>query len=518
MKTNNTALKSKKTSTVLFISVFIMEFTLGVYYGYFQDFKMQDAFARTANAFYVFFVDPPRFASIGLVWNPLPSMLQLPLVALSQLWKPLVTHGIAASMVSSLFAAGSVVVLFRTFIKLNISVKYTSLCLILYVFNPFIYFYGFNGMSEGITFFFMIYGVTCLILWMKEGEAHYIMRIALALALAFFCRYEAIPFAAAMGIGVLIVLFFGSSVKKFSPTGSIKERYYYAEGTAIILYTPLLFAVFLWIAFNWVISGNPLYFLNSAYSNSAYLSLSTGVSDTPWEILVHVAEKSVPFIPLFIGIVVVRILSNRILKYDFFVLLGLVGALIAFHYMMLLSGSSYGWLRFFAYVLPITFAWLPYELVEITKADAVRKFIMNGIIVFCLFASWGLTLNVLENPQKSPEEHSSMGTTESRRIAEYINENLTEERILADSFVTGEILVNLKQMSNMVVTASLDFYDCLENPRKHGITYLLVPDPEEGTGSLDALNSRYPGLYAGKEEWCTEEKIFAGFKLFKVIY
>ncbi len=517
MKTNNIA-HNRRILSGLFIGIFIMEIALGIYYGYFQDFKMQDAFARTANAFYVFFVAPPRFASIGLVWNPLPSVLQLPLVFLSQIWKPLVTHGIAASIISSLFAAGSVVVLFRTFIKLNISVKYTFLCLFLYAFNPFIYFYGFNGMSEGITFFFMIYAESCLILWMKEGEAHYIMRIAFALALAFFCRYEAIPFAAAMGIGVLILLFFGPSVKNGVPAGSIKESYYYAEGTAIVLYTPLLVAVILWISFNWVISGNPLYFLNSAYSNSAYLSLSSGVSDTPWEILFYVVEKSLPFIPLFVGIVVVRILNGRLLRYDFFVLLILSAALIAFHYIMLLSGSSYGWLRFFAYVLPITFAWLPHELAEIAKADKVLKFTMSSVIILSLLVSWGLTLSVLENPQKSPEEHSSMDTTESRRIAEYIDENLPEERILTDSFVTGEILVNLKQMSNMVVTASLDFYDCLENPHKYGITYLLVPDPEEGTGSLDALNSRYPGLYAGKEEWCTEEMIFTGFKLFKVIY
>ncbi len=510
---------SRKTLTILFIVVFILELAAGIYYGYFLDSKMQDAFARTANAFYVFFVEPPRFASIGLVWNPLPSVLQLPLVAFANLWKPLVTHGIAACVISSLFAAGSVIVLVRTFLRLKISLTITSLIVALYAFNPFIFFYGFNGMSEGITFFFMIYAVSCMVLWMQEGDAHYIMRIAFALALAFFCRYEAVPFAAAIGLGVLIVIFFGPAVKGFAPRGQLKETYYYAEGTAIVLYTPLLFAVFLWILFNWVISGNPLYFLNSAYSNSAYLSLTSGVTETPWELFRNVVcEKSVSFIPVFAGIVLVRIIRGKLIKHDFFVLLVMVLAVILFHFLMLLSGSSYGWLRFFSYVFPITVAWLPYELVQINQEKSARKLILQGILILSLLVSWGLTSSALGNPQKSPEEHSSMGTTESRRIAEYINENLQEERVLMDSFVTGEILVNIDHMSNIVVTSSLDFYDSLENPQKFGITYILVPNPDEGTGSLDALNTRYPGLYAGQEDWCELEIQFEGFKLYKVIY
>ena len=509
----------RKTVTILFMVIFIAELAGGIYYGYFLDVKMQDAFARTANAFYVFFVEPPRFASIGLVWNPLPSMLQLPLVAFSQIWKPLVTHGIAAAIISSLFAAGSVVILFKTFLRLNISLKLTFIIICLYTINPFIFFYGFNGMSEGLMFFFMIYAISCLVLWMKEGAAHYIMRIAFALALAFFCRYEAIPFAAAIGVGVLIIIFFGPAVKSFAPQGQLKETYYYAEGTTIILYTPLLFAVFLWIMFNWVISGYPFYFFNSVYSNSAYLSLTSGVTETPWELFRNVVwEKSAPFIPVFAGIVIVRIIRGKLFKHDFFVLLIMVLAIILFHYLMLLSGSSYGWLRFFSYVLPITVAWLPYEIDQINQEAYIRRVLLQGILVISLLVSCGLTLNTLGDLQKSPEEHGSNVTTESRRIAEYINENLQEERVLMDSFVTGEILVNIDNMSNIVVTASPDFYESLENPHKLGITYLLVPNPNEGTGSLDALNIRYPDLYAGRKDWCELEVIFEGFKLFRVIY
>ena len=509
---------ARSTMLTIFLIVFGLEMIGGVYVGYFKDLRMVDAFARTANAFYVLFVDPPRFASIGLIWNPLPSITQLPFVVLAGIWKPLVTHGIAAAVATSLFAAGSAVILFRTFCRFNIDKKFIAILLTLYLSHPFIFYYGFNGMSEGFFFFFMIYAVSYMTLWISEGSPDYIIHMAFALALAFFCRYEAIPLAAALGIGVLIVIFFSPREKKFIPVNDRKEKYFYAEGTALILYTPFVFSIFLWILFNWVISGNPLYFANSSYSNSSYQTISPMSTTAPWESLVYAAGKLTSFIPLFIGIVAVRIMNRSLFKYDFYVLLSLVLAMLGFHYAMLITGSSWGWLRFFSYVLPIAFAWLPYELAQPAKDQFSRK-LAPIILIVSLTISWGAACNVLADPQKSLEEHSLNNTTdESRRIAGYINDNLVDSKLLTDSFATGEILVNLNSMSNVITSASLDFSDIIENPRKYEIEYILLTDPQLRTGALDALNQQYPGLYSGQEDWCAQEKVFESFKLFKVIY
>jgi len=503
---------TQKSLLILFAAVFGLELAGGVYMGYFRETVVGDAYSRTANAFYVFFVEPPRFASIGLVWNPLPSVLQLPFVAWAGIWKPMVTHGIAAAIVNSLFAAGTAVILFKTFVRFNIAKIYTAVLLLLYASNPFIYYYGFNGMSEEIFFFFMIYVVLCMTLWIKEGTPDYIVRIAFFLAIAFFCRYEAIPFAAAVGIGVLLIIFFSPREKAFIPAADKKERYSYAEGTAIVLYTPIIFSILLWILFNWAISGNPLYFLNSAYSNAAQ-SQYTSLAETPWEALVCAAKKTAPFIPVFFGIVVIRIIKGKLFRHDFFILLVMVVLMLAFHYLMLLADSSYSWVRFFSYVLPISFAWIPYELSQTTNGYAQKFFC--SILIISLLISWGLTKKVLDDPQS--DERTCFVTVEPRRIANYINETLSEEKILADSFMTYGTILGLNDMSNMVISASLDFYNAVDNPREYGITYILVPKPE-GIGSLDALNSRYPGLYAGEEDWCSEAMAFDGFKLFKVIY
>ncbi|MDR3599037.1 MAG: hypothetical protein P4L49_00890 [Desulfosporosinus sp.] len=498
----------------IFCLVFFLEMAGGIYYGYFQQIVLNDAFSRTANAYYVLFIKPVRFASIGLVWNPLPSVLQLPFVVFAKVWKPMVTNGISAALVTSAFAAGSCVLLYRAFLRYKISKFKAIILLVLYGSNPFIFFYGFNGMSEMIIFYMIIYVVLCLTLWIHEGTPSYIMKIGLTLALAFYCRYEAIPFAAAVGVGVLIIIFFSTKEKQFIPPSNRKERYFYAEGTGIILYTPLLYAIFVWIIFNWVINGNPLYFLNSAYSNSSQSQYAAFVG-TPLTAFFYVLNKSLPFLPVFMAIIIVRIINRRLLKSDFLILLCLVATMILFHFLMLLIGNSFGWLRFFAYALPICMAWLPYELSQVK--NKVKQTLVFVILAFSLLVSSILTGYYLASPELSPEEHNLIISSESRQVAEYINNNLQDELILVDSFLTGGVVLNIDNIDNIVTSASLNFYDVVDNPRKYGITYILVPD-QSGIGHLDAINSKYPNLYANNVDWCVEVKDFDGYRLFKVIY
>lgn len=504
----------RKTLITIFFLVFFLEMAGGIYYGYFKQIVLNDAFSRTANSYYVLFIEPLRFASIGLVWNPLPSVLQLPFVAIAELWKPIVTNGISAAIVTSAFAAGSCVLLYRAFQRYNVSKFKTIVFVVLYGLNPYIFFYGFNGMSEMIFFYMIIYTVSCLNLWMSEGTPSYIMKIGFTLALAFFCRYEAIPFAAAVGFGVLTIIFFSDKQKKFIPACNRKERYFYAEGTGIILYTPLLYSIFIWIIFNLVITGNPLYFLNSAYSNSSQSEYAAFVG-TSLEAFSYVMKKSLPFISVFIAIIIVRIISRRLLKSDFFILLCLVITMILFHYLMLLKGNSYGWLRFFSYSLPICMAWLPYELSQVKKK--VNQNVAFVVLAFSLLVSSVLTGYYLSNPKLSPEENNVIISNESRRVAEYINNNFQDEIILADSFLTGGIILNVNNIDNIVTSASLGFYDIVDNPRKYGISHILVPD-QSGVGNLDAINSKYPNLYSNGAEWCVKVKDFDGYRLFKVIY
>lgn len=501
----------KKDIILLFSIVFLSELIGGIYFSYFKGILLNDAFSRTANAFYVVFVKPLRLASVGLVWNPLPSILQLPFAVMAKFWRPMVSSGISAVIVTAFFTALSSIFLFKIFTRLNIQKKYSLLIIFLYVSNPFIFFYGMNGMSESIMFFMIIYAVCNMTLWMLEGSPEYIIKIAFALTLAFYCRYEAIPFAIAVGLGVLINIFFNKNEKQFIPKNNKREIYHYAEGTAIVLFAPFFYGVLVWIFLNWSITGNPLYFLNSVYSNTTQSQLINALG-TPSAVLMYVIKKTLPFIPLFSALVIIRILKKKVLKSDFFVLFILVFSLIVFHYLMLLKGSSYGWLRFFSYALPICAAWIPYELYK-TKI----KFRNLTIFIICsgLIVSSVLTGITLADSSSSPEEHDVIISKQTADIAGYINEQFPDNKIMMDSFVTSGIILNVKNIDNLVVSSSLNFDRALQDPLKNGIDYILVPDPS-GIGALDAINRKYPHLYEGEEDWCELIEEFEGYKIYKV--
>lgn len=118
---------SVKDSLVMFFIVFFTELAGGIYLGYFKGILLNDAFSRTANAFYALYIKPERLASMGFVWNPLPSILQLPFVELSKLWRPIVSCGISGSIITAISAALCALILFMAFTRFNIPRKYSIL-------------------------------------------------------------------------------------------------------------------------------------------------------------------------------------------------------------------------------------------------------------------------------------------------------------------------------------------------------------------------------------------------------
>ncbi len=503
----------KSDSFMMFFAVFMIETICGIYVSYFKGILLNDAFSRTANAFYVLYVKPLRLASMGFVWNPLPSIVQLPFVELSKLWRPFVSAGISGVVMTSFSAALSAAILLRTFTEFNIKKKYSIFMCLLFVFNPFIFFYGMNGMSEGPFFAAAIYVVANETLWAKKGRPEYIVKMAFALAIAFLCRYEAIPFAAAVGIGVLINIFFNKNEKRFVASNLKREKYFYAEGTAIVLFAPMAYAIALWIFLNWTITGNPFYFLNSVYSNTAQSQFTSSVGSIT-KTIQYIAQRSMPFLPPFFAIMLIRVMTKRLLRRDFFMLCALVASMIAFHFLMLIKGSSYGWLRFFSYSLPICIAWIPYELSETPKAlqRMVYRILCVSFIISGIF-----TAKALSSPVIAIEEHDAVISEQYGEISDYINEQLSDDKILMmDSFMTAPIILNIKNINNLIISSSLEFNEYLENPAKYEVQYILVPDPDSGVGSLDAFNTRYPDLYKEGAEWCTLIEETESFKIFEI--
>lgn len=506
--------KNFKIVLIFGIFLFIIEAVYGVYLSYYQGILLNDAFSRTANAFYVVFVKPARYSSIGLVWNPLPSTFQIPFMFLARIWRPIASGGIAAAITTAAFAALSSCIIYDTLLKYKISKGYSFFITILYSINPFIFFYGCNGMSEAFSFFFMIYCICKMGLWFRSGKSKHIIEIGFALAGLFFSRYEAIPFAAALGVCMgLNILFNRKENKYIIAENKSKEKFYYMEGTFILIFTPIAYAVVLWILFNFIISGNPLYFLNSVYSNVSQSTFAE-VSGSLFQVFLYSMKRALPFLPVTFAIIILRIAQKKLFKYDFLSFIMFVLFMLGFHYIMLLKGNSFGWLRFFAYSLPISAAWIPYELYICDKKylKFAKSLFAVSLIVSGAFCYWALNDDDL-----AKEEKYARLTQETYVIADYINKNINyEDRILLDVFTLSGVMLNIENTDNLVVSSSLDFEECVEDPVHNNIDYILVPSPN-GIGNLDAINIVYKDLYENGTDWCVEEMAFNGFKLFRVI-
>ncbi|OCN00285.1 hypothetical protein A7X67_09475 [Clostridium sp. W14A] len=520
----------------MILAVAVILFVLETAYGIYQAMILQtlpaDSISRVANAYYVIAVKPPRLSSMGLIWNPLPSLLELPLVSVSFLWKPLVSRGIASCVITAMFSSLSAAVLLRTFFWFQVSGVYAMLFTLIYAFHPYIFYYGSNGMSESMFIFFIIYCICNLTLWFRFAKGNYIVRMAFGLAGGFLVRYEAIPFAIGLGLCVILNILFNSKEKAYWFTKDYKrEKFYYLEATLTMLYTPAVYTGIIWILLCWIIEGNPFYFLNSNYSNQAQSENAVGVSTVP-QLVQYVAFRAMPFLILFFAILLYRLIQRKIARYDVLCLICLVMSLLGFHTLMFWRGSSFGWLRFFCYSLPICSAWIPYECYALSNANVVKgehetypqqllrqakkknknAFHLSVLLLVAFVISSFLLNQVMEGRAISDYEGSTHG--KEYQIANYINEKIPEKRILTDVFTTYYVALNTDHFQNLIVSSSQNFKQCVADPIGNEVDYILVPDPK--LAENDAINRQYPDIYNHGADWCTESKDFGDYKLFQV--
>lgn len=497
---------------IIFVLVFVAETAYGIYLGYFQDVLLGDAVSRTANAFYVFFCKPYRFTSMGLVWNPLPSLLQLPFVLLAKIWRPFVTKGIGAAVVSASFAAWQGKTLIRTFELLKVDRLPSLLLTVLFCMNPYIFFYGANGMSEIIFLAFAVQIVCSLSLWMRKGGGSHLISLAIGFVGMFLTRYEAIPFAIFVALGMCVQMLFTQRERKYYPADNRKEVFFYVEGSMWVTFFPLIYSVLAWIFYNWSITGNPLYFMNSGYSMSAYSSYYTSVGGISGAVG-YVWERVWPFLIIFCGLLAVRILTKTFFQPDTLILTFVTLGLSVFQFFMITTGKSGGYVRYLCYPLVIAAAWIPYQMCVLKGSKRkLAALIMSAVlIVNSLYFSWAF-----QNSSLMREDTLLKVPAKSVQVADYINSHLKNGRILMDSYRTYYIIMNVNNVDNLVVSCSPDFAQAVKNPIKNKIDYLVVP--QIGSyGNMDALNIAYPDLYWHGEKWCQEVTTIGEYKIYKVL-
>ena len=512
----------------LFASVLAVECAIGYYLSAVVGVIPVDANSRAASAHYVLFSRDPHLGAIGFVWNPLPSFLQLPIMALKPLYEPIASAALSGVATTAIFAATTAMLLYRNGIYFGLSRAWSVALAVLFAANPFMLLYGANGMSESIFACIIVYVVIQFTRWIDSRETHCLVGMGIGLTFAFLTRYEAVPLGAAVAVAVALVVLADKDVR-FRTT--LRDRIAKTESVWLVVMTPMLFAIALWLLLNATIMGDPLYFYHSQYSNLAQTQTNevnqefVRLVGNPRLVFGYVVKKMAAFSVPLVVMIAWRAFKGTLFRLDMLLLAGLLLSVPSLQILMLYQGSSNGFLRFFFYSLPVLAAWFPYEWK--TQRKHVKKpriLAFAASLAFAVSAVW--VGYILKDPVLAPEEADVLSldrsaTLESGRIAveiaDYLDRNHPNETVLMDTFSAFRVNLTSAHPKRHIITSDYDFHDALADPSGFGVDYVLVPKPE-GITRLNALNVEYPELYEKGEAWCELEHDFDGkWRLYRVI-
>ncbi|MEK4457906.1 glycosyltransferase family 39 protein [Paenibacillus sp. FSL R10-2748] len=512
----------------LFVFILALELSAGIYFSYVLGYMHTDALSRVANAFYVLYSRDPHLGAIGFIWNPLPSLLEMVILLLYPIFPALATYGLAAVILSATFAALTAMLLYRAGVRTGLSSGMSIMLALLYALNPFILLFGANGLSDSLYIYFIMMTVIEFALWLKDRMTASLIVSGLALAMAFWTRYEAVPLGVAMAGGVVLaIMFLHRNMGRREL--ALREKLHKVEATWLLLLLPVVFSGLLWIFFNYLIMGNAFYFLNSEYSNTAQSAELLNddkfveIFSNPLVALKFIASKTLWYsVPLF-AILFIRLLSGRLFRWGTLIILLLFLSVPGLQFLLMMKQSSYGWFRYFMYVFPITVAWLPYELSQLQGRWRRAAF---GLVSVSLLLTAGLLSYALTRPDIAPDENSFLTRTgnvnyvrqeSDRKIAVWLDKHLPKSTIMTDSASAYTMIVYSQYPKRFLITSDYLFNKALSYPQDSHVDYILVPKIMSGM-PLSKINMVYPNLYEKGAPWVQLEREFNGeWRLYKVL-
>lgn len=208
-----------------------------------------DSLSRLAHAYFVWFNDPAKLAAIGFVWPPVQTIIYLPFALIGDL----ATSLAALPAASATFMAGTVLMVSHTLRAVGMPWLARWPLLLGFGLNPMILYYGANGMAEAVYLFFLTFAIFFLIRWRQSHQNHLLAFVGFGIALSMLSRYEIVPFAIVMAVGIAFVIM---------TTWERSDRARSIESGLVLYLAPVIYFGLTWLFFNWLILGDPLYFLS----------------------------------------------------------------------------------------------------------------------------------------------------------------------------------------------------------------------------------------------------------------
>jgi hypothetical protein len=490
-----------------------------------------DTYSRVAIAHRILFSRDPHLAAIGFVWSPLPILALLPLVPLSPVWPALTTDGFAASIVSAVCMAAAAREVAAFLGDIDVGRRRRWMLTLAFAAHPLVVLYAANGMSEAMFLLFLLMAARRLAGWLRTGDLGKGTGAALALGAAYLARYEALA-AAGATVGLVML-----STYRRAP-GTPKLRIEQAACDALVIAGPVL-AVFAGLALaSWAITGNPVEQITSAYGNSAQLRVwSSATGSTGSAAYLQLAGSQVLILEPFIVLIAV-LAALRAWMYgsraSTLAVVGMVGGAFAFMFWSNAHGAVDHQLRYLITAIPLSVLAAGSALARgrarpeprahvrrvaaragLSALPALRRrapLVLGAatllMVGFALPVSAYEMMSPVYNPSESVVVRATVGelsSAEQRATQRFVTERriaadldalqLTPGSVLVDDFLGFAVPLNSRNPRQFTITSDRDFQAVLADPGAAGVRYVLVPEPSN-LGLLDAVNRRYPKLYA----------------------
>lgn len=525
IKGNSGSLLENTILVILFLSIYGL---IAYYFLFILQLHNGDALSRTANGYFVVYSrEAPHLSAAGFVWQPLMSLLQIPFFPFTK-W--IGEPAASGPLLTVIFGALTLPVLNQIGIVLGIKRIFRLISIFLYGINPTIILFSSMGYSETIFFFFMSIATLSLILWaLQRINNSSIIITGIAIALAFWIRYEAIALSIGFALSVLIVVYIWTHNDPPLFKGSI-------EAVWISLIIPTAYSAAIWMFVNWLIQGDPLFFYRGEYQQIYY----SEEFFSPANVLYHDLFASAGFIlkqvtystPIFpILIIVICFLCLK--RKTLLPLIPFTGpfAVILFHVYQNFQGFSWGWYRFASYMLPATIP-IVFWIMYLVKDKKTHLLLINSLLIVGLLGAIFTTSAGMITQEIAKEETplitSIMGGGNSyvpedisfslsKKMASYINNNNIEGPILLDTYSGFVIFLYADNPKDFIITPDTDFKEIINDPIKNEVKWIIISDPPKDEINIDLIRDAYPGLLEGKIPWAVKEKQFSKWYLFKVV-
>lgn len=434
------------------------------------NYAMGDSVVRSANARVIMFGRDPHLGAIGLVWMPMPVLVQ---TAIGLFVHPIGSAWAAAPLSSAMAGGATVWAVARLGRQVRLDDRVVAVVVGIFAFNPVVILYAASGMSEPLAILFLVLAVSGFLRWSVSGGTSALAIVGVAMGLATATRYEM----------VFVALVLAACVAVGSGRGDDRSHRF---GPALMVALPALSVLAVWFAVSQVITGDAFHSLVRQREQGTPTGIVPLLPMDPsvFTSLGYVVERAIRLAPVLLVLVPVIAASEslRATRLGRFrpgpasvlaasmVFPGLIAVL-------LLAGTTYGSPRHFLPLVAVSTVLTLWVMASPTSpagaGSGLRKLLVVALLVGCVTAtvterdprlaavtSEYVALNFMfgADPPDGPGQPGDLDLVAWRAMVERIDSSMARgDLVVADTTVAFPALALTDHPKRFLIPEDRDF-------------------------------------------------------------